>query len=47
MGQKIDFRQIAFLAFEIAKYGLIDPYLAYQGLAQIKQTGLFPWKIAL
>ena len=27
MGQKIDFRQIAFLASEIAKYGLIDPHL--------------------
>ena len=34
-GLKIDFDQIAFLASEIAKYGLIDPYLAKQSLVRI------------
>ena len=46
-GSKIDFCQNGFLAFEIVKYGRIDPYLANQSLAQIRQKCLFPWKIAI
>ena len=35
-GPKTDFDQIAFLAFQIAKYGLIDLDLANQSLVRIR-----------
>ena len=47
MGQKIDFRQFAFLASEIAKYGLIDPDLENKVWSESGKNAFFLGKSSI